>query len=170
MPNSQDVVVIVDNTTSGQSDLATLTAMNDETLNLNVRIFNISDYSWREIPQQLASISSNVPVLLLSAYRDRYQQSISFNDSFREIRNHLTAFFTFGITVWVTGSWGVLISHEEKQAGWLDGISDIDWTFDKPIPVLQQSPNLSLLDFRQLQRFNIPSHLSLKIVLYSTAP
>lgn len=159
-PSASTMTAIVDNTTSGRSDLVSLMRSSAKLKFKQINTIDIGQHSWDEIPAMLTSIDQDQPVLLLSAYVDKNLHSLSFNDSLGLLNRYLQApifhLWEHGLDGGIIG--GSIISHTEqgRQAGLLVRKIISGQTVNS-LPVLQKSPNVLALDHGELIRHKVPN-------------
>jgi diguanylate cyclase (GGDEF)-like protein/PAS domain S-box-containing protein len=157
-PDRPHLHVVVDGTTSGQADLQTLRDIADRAGTAVPETLSVQDLSWAEYQDRLNMLDHDDALLLLSAYRDREGISKSFAESLAFlIANAQVPIFHLwehGLGSGIVG--GILVSHHEqgRQAG-LIARRILSGEDIASIPVLTQSPNIPMFDYRALQRFGI---------------
>ena len=160
LPGVDSVVVIVDGTVSGQGDLATLRAMEPDFPGLRFTELRLNQISFREMAARLSELGDRDSVLLLSAYHDVLQQSISFKESLALIRRSSPApiihLWEHGIGDGVLG--GIVISQREQGRLAAEmALKVLKGTPPADIKVVEgPEANLTLFDHRELERFGIP--------------
>ncbi|PWI33355.1 hypothetical protein DI392_10900 [Vibrio albus] len=161
-PDTQQLYLIADNTPTGQSDLHQAQSFQKTYPDLSFTVIDLSQLRWSQFSDTLRKISPNDSVLLLAAYRDAVNDSLSFEQSLQLIMNWLKApvfhIYEHGMGEGITG--GILVSLEEqgRQAG-IKARKILEGTPVDAVPILTKSPNLPIFDSRQLEKFNIPLSL-----------
>jgi two-component system cell cycle sensor histidine kinase/response regulator CckA len=157
-PNISKIIALVDGTPSGQGDLKTFYGLQPVFKSVVFSEISLARCTFEEFAAQLRKIDENSVVLLLSAYRDKNDQTRDFHQSILLIRSNMSRpvyhLWDHGIGDGLLG--GKIISHYHlaKQAAEL--VADIlDGKDPKDIPVLTESPNQYKFDYNALKRFNI---------------
>ena len=162
-PNLSKLYVIVDATPSGQGDLETFEESIAEFPNIDYEILSLKELTFSEFSGLLDAITRQDAVLLLSAFRDRSDQTLDFDDSLDLIVNHLDAplyhLYYHGMGDGVLG--GKLISHYEQGKTAASLVLDIleDGRPVRSMPVITESPNQYVFDFNVLQQFDVDMSL-----------
>ena len=157
-PKMKRLHVISDGTTSGSSDLISTADLQKDFPNLPFTMLNLGELSWTSLSQRLSRLPKTDAILLLSAYRDTHEESLSFKKSLQLIlaasNGPIFHPFEHGIGDGVFG--GVVISHREQARQAALKIKQIlTGTPVSDIPILSKSPNVSEVDKRQLDHFGI---------------
>ncbi|MDG3088316.1 EAL domain-containing protein [Vibrio hannami] len=154
----RSIYIVSDGTSSGRSDLESTLKLKEQFPGVPFKVINLADISWPDFITAIKGVPKESAIILLSAYRDKYSESYSFESSLEIIVNNSLAPifhpFEHGMGDGVLG--GVVISHREqaKQAAikakqLFSGVKAID------IPILDKSPNVVVADKRVLDRFGI---------------
>jgi len=160
-PRAKRVFALVDATPSGQGDLATFYQYKDTFTPVILSEISLSDLTFDEFATQLRSLGDEDIVLLLSAYRDKNENSLLFQESLQLIKENLSRplyhLWIHGIGDGILG--GEVISHYEQGEAAAEIAREV--LSGKPIvdiTVTNESPNSYIFDYRELQRFglNIP--------------
>lgn len=157
-PEARRVVALVDGTPSGQGDLAAYYHLQPQFPNLKLTELSLADMSFEAFGEALSGLDDSNLVLLLSAYQDRNGTVMTFYDSLDLILAHLNQPlyhpYYHGIGDGVLG--GRVISHYEqgRQAGMMVMRILSGEPADR-IPVLYDSPNPYLVDYKVLERFRL---------------
>jgi PAS domain S-box-containing protein len=160
-PRAKRVFALVDATPSGQGDLATFYQYKDTFTPVILSEISLSDLSFDEFATQLKSLGDEDVVLLLSAYRDKNDNSLLFQESLQLIKENLSRplyhLWIHGIGEGILG--GKVISHYEQGKAAAEMAREV--LSGRPIvdiTVTNESPNSYIYDYRELQRFglNIP--------------
>jgi len=157
-PERVQLNLVVDSTTSGLADLQSVNAIVDLFPEVDFNILSLSDLSWDEFGAGLKKLGEHDQVLLLSAYRDKADTALSFQDSLALIRGNtgvpIYHLWEHGMGEGVLG--GVLVNHREQgyQAG-LMAKRILQGTNISGLPVLARSPNVPTFDYRLISQFQI---------------
>jgi PAS domain S-box-containing protein len=169
-PKAKRVFALVDATPSGQGDLATFYQYKDTFTPVILSEISLSDLSFDEFATQLKSLGDADIVLLLSAYRDKNDKSLLFQESLQLIKKNLSRplyhLWIHGIGDGILG--GKVISHYEQGKAAAEIAQEV--LSGRPvldIIVTNESPNSYVFDYRELQRFglNIPDLLEGSVIL-----
>jgi len=118
---TQNIYVIVDSTTTGQSDLARLKNLISSYPNDNFRIFDASEMTFDQLALKLKGISSSDLLLFLSLYRDKTGDSFLFSESVDFVLENsnvpIIHIYKYGIGEGMLG--GHVVDH--YQQGYLAG-------------------------------------------------
>ncbi len=165
IPNLSTVIAISDGTASGVSDLKSFLSLHKDFSTLKLSYLSLTDLSWDEITKKIQSLNSQTCILLLSAYRDKNNTPMLFTESLDLIITNSSVpvfhLWEHGLNEGIIG--GKLISHFKQ--GMSAGIIAKEVLSGNPIeniPVKTQSPNITILDYKVLNKFgisinNIPS-------------
>ena len=157
-PGINKIVALVDGTPSGQGDLQTYYRIGPKDGPVKLTHLSLENLSFSELTTALRNLDKKSAVLLLSAYHDRDDRTLLFQESLKLIRESLACplyhLWYHGIGDGVLG--GKVICHKAqgKTAARLvlqilDGHPVVD------IPVQETSPNQYVFDYRQLLRYGI---------------
>jgi PAS domain S-box-containing protein len=157
-PGIRSVYAIVDETPSGQGDLATYLSLVSAFPGMRLRVLSLGTMSFSELEERLARLEPDSAVLLLSAYLDSEGTVLDFDTSLSRIRSSLNRplfhLWEHGMGDGVYG--GKLVVHREyarQAAGILKGVLE-NRSGVGDIPVESTSPNIYEFDFNELLRFN----------------
>ncbi len=152
------IIALVDSTPSGQGDLKTFYQTASQFRGLEFSALSLSELSWMEFGKALQNIGEDSAVLLLSAYEDKENIRMEFNESLEIIKRNLSVpiyhLWYHGIGSGLLG--GKVISHYEQgktAAGIVLHILD-----GNPIDqfkVITESPNRYLFDYDQLKKHSL---------------
>jgi ABC-type amino acid transport substrate-binding protein len=154
----QPLIVVTDATPSGQGDLATFREGAEARPTISYRVLSLADLSFDEFEDALRSLPETGSMLLLSAYRDRTGESLSFNESLERIvaaySGPIFHMWRHGIGEGALG--GIVVSHFEqgKRAAEL-AASILKGESPASVRVVRDSPNIPLFDYLMLQRYGI---------------
>ncbi len=157
-PEIYNIVALVDGTPSGQGDLQTYYRIGPKSGPVKLTHLSLDNLSFSEFTATLRNLDEKSAVLLLSAYRDRDDRVLTFQESLKLIRESLDCpvyhLWYHGIGDGVLG--GKVICHKSQgqTAARLvlqifNGHPVVD------IPVQENSPNQYVFDYRQLLRYGI---------------
>ena len=159
---AQRVVALVDSTASGQGDLVSYYELEGEFWPLEFTDLDLTHMSYEEFAYELSNLSDTDIVLHLSAYRDKNDTVMTFNDSLEYILKYLKQPlyhpYYHGVGDGMLG--GRVISHYEqgKQAGKMAN-RVLAGESASSIPVLFDSPNPYLVDHEVLSNFELNESL-----------
>lgn len=161
-PRSKKIIAIVDGTTSGQSDLSTFYQLGKKFKNLSFSHVSLENLSWQEFEEKIEGLDPDSSVLLLSAYRDKNNVCLQFNDSLALIKKRgsfpLYHLWFHGIGEGVLG--GKVISHFKQ--GNTAGKIAVEILNGKPvgdIKVVSKNAGRYVFDHGELGRQKIPMAL-----------
>ncbi|MEZ4591602.1 MAG: ATP-binding protein [Chloroflexota bacterium] len=161
-PTLSRLYVIVDSTPSGQGDLETFYEKIVAFPEIEYEVLSLAELTFAELTARLQTLTGQDAVLLLAAYRDSAGQSLDFADSLALILSNLDAplyhLYYHGMGDGVLG--GKLISHVEqgKTAAGLV-LQILAGTPADQLPVVTDSPNAFIFDYRALHKFGIDRSL-----------
>ncbi|WP_375750175.1 ABC transporter substrate binding protein [Vibrio sp. HN007] len=158
LPSMEALTVVSDGTSSGSSDLATTMGLKKHFPELVFDVVNMAELRWSELSRKLSEIPENNGLLLLSAYRDKDDESLSFESSLEIITRNSTVPifhpFEHGMGDGVLG--GVIISHKEQARQAAIKVKQLfSATKAIDIPILDKSPNIVVVDKRVMDRFGL---------------
>ncbi len=157
-PHSKKLYAISDNTSSGQGDLKKYYQLAADMPEFEFLEILTHKMNFEEYKTQLRRIPEDVPVLLLSAYHDSKQTTITFEETMQLLKENLKAplfhLWEHGMGEGVLG--GKIISHYEQGKTAANMLQKIWQGADlSSLKVVNQSPNVILFDYKQLQRFGL---------------
>ncbi|MEW8506609.1 MAG: ABC transporter substrate binding protein [Candidatus Thiodiazotropha sp.] len=161
-PQRKKAYILVDGTTSGQSDLSTLNGVIARDSDLEFKVLSLMGLTWDEFAISLRRMESDAMIFLVSAYRDSNDKPLTFEQSLQQIRNETQVpifhFWQHGIGMGVLG--GVIIDHYEqgRQAALLAKkiLSGAPVT---SLPVIRKSPNVPTFDHALVSAYGIEPSL-----------
>ncbi|MBM9614811.1 PAS domain S-box protein [Desulfobulbus rhabdoformis] len=172
-PHTTTILALVDNTPSSQGDLATFRQVAKNFPHLDFKALNLGEYTFADYAQELQSIGEATGVLLLSAYADTNGQRMTFSDSLHLILGNLSRplfhLWNHGLGDGILG--GKVISHYEQ--GKTAARMALRILHDIPpasIPVTATSPNISIVDYNVLKKYDISEKLLPKGVRILNSP
>ncbi|MGE0651017.1 MAG: ABC transporter substrate binding protein [Alphaproteobacteria bacterium] len=154
-PKSGRIVAITDNTSIGALGRLRTAPVEKKLRNHRVEMLSLAELSYSEFFRKLAEVPPTVPVMLLSAYRDRNDSTGEFLDVLARIRvTYKGAVFAnqrHGIGHGVLG--GEVVDH------WRQGLTAGQLTARilsgvpvSTLPVVDKSPNTLTIDFNEARR------------------
>ncbi len=162
-PNINKIYSIVDSTPSGQADLSVMNQLLDKFPAIEFEELSLKHMSWAELGDALSSLSADSAVLLLSAYRDKFGFSKSFDDSLQAIMSRCQRpvfhLYEHGLGDGIFG--GKVISHFEQGviAGRI-ALDIINGRAVKDLPVVEGGDaNKFVFDRNMLNRYNVSDYL-----------
>ena len=158
LPRATSVIALVDTTSSGQGDLKKFREVSQHFPELTFSEISLGDYSFIEFAAELQKIDAETAVLLLSAYVDKFGQTLLFQDSLNLILNNLRQplfhLWYHGLGEGILG--GKVISHKEQgRAAAEIVVTILAGDPIEKIRVVEDSPNLNVIDYRVLEDFNL---------------
>ena len=158
-PATKNIVVVVDATTTGQAHRSAVEKIRSRfPASLTFTYLSLADMTLNELAQKLSQLSSDSSVLLLQHFVDKDGTSYTVQES-TPLLTASSAVPVFVVTDIRLGL-GALGGH--VVSGYLHGytaaqmvVRILSGTAIQSIPVLLDSPNQYLFDYRVLQRFNI---------------
>lgn len=157
-PEVSKIIALVDGTPSGQGDLQTYYQIGPTSGSVKITHLSLENLSFSELATELRALDESSAVLLLSAYRDKNDRTLLFEESLELIGEHLTRplyhLWYHGIGDGVLG--GKVICHKAQgQAAAKQVLRILDGRAVADIPVQETSPNQYVFDYRQLLRYGI---------------
>lgn len=159
MPHVENIHLLVDGTTTGRADFEKLSRTIADYPDFNWKKLDLATLAWGELIEDMASIDAhNSVVLLISAYRDKNNVALSFDESVYLITDATTAPivhpYQHGIGQGLLG--GLVVDHRAHAvlAGELAHRYFHRGYFIEEDMVVQP-PTKALFDYAQLKRFGI---------------
>jgi signal transduction histidine kinase len=154
-PNSKRIVTITDNTQIGELGRLRTAQVAKKLRSHRLEMVSLAELSYPEFYRKLAEVPPTVPVMLLSAYRDKNDFTAEFLDVLARIRvAYKGAIFAnqrHGIGHGVLG--GEVVDH------WRQGLTAGQLTARilsgapvSGLPVIDKSPNTLMIDFNEARR------------------
>ncbi len=174
IPDLRNIHIIYDETSSGSADFFAAREYQRQIRSIPLEYISLGNLSFDEFAAELENLQPDQPLILLSAYRDRLDRTLSFNESVKLISSHSNApvfhLWRHGIGKGLLG--GYVVDHrfyaELSARLVLDLIQGADIA---GIPVSEVSRNRPLIDYRVLQKFNLDRRrLPEETVLLNHAP
>jgi signal transduction histidine kinase len=160
--SSQPLVVIIDETPTGQGILAAFKEQVGSEIISRSQILSLGDLTFEELKKSLRSFSKDYSLLLLSSFRDKTGMTISSDETLEMVVSNFSGpvFFLweYGLGQGVIG--GVVISHfQQGKAAALLAASVLKGTPISTLNVVENSPNIPLFDYQVVQQFGVsPDH------------
>ena len=159
LPKTKNVYTIVDSTLSGQGDYKLYKSVRHKFPELTFHDLSLKELSWSQLRTKLENITTGSAILLLSAYRDKYDISMSFAESLSFIlsNSNVPIFHNYehGIGHGILG--GKVISHFDQ--GRIAGGIALDILNGKKvidIPVVEaEKANKYIFDRNILKKYDI---------------
>ena len=160
-PETGSVYCISDSTSSGFADLELYRQTSTQIPNTEFKEINLAQLTFFEYKAKLKSVPIDAPVLLLSAYRDKINNTVDFHNTINILHENLNAplfhLWEHGIGNGVFG--GKIISHFEQGKKAAEVVCNIlSGQSISDIKVVNESPNVFMFDYNQLIRYNVPLH------------
>lgn len=157
-PDTKNITALVDSTPSGQGDLKTFYSIGAELDYIDLSEISLTNLSFDEFAAQLQQVPKTSNIILLSAYRDKYNKSLLFNESLQLISANLPRpiyhLWYHGMGDGVFG--GKLVNHIEQGATAAKmALEVLDGRPVNDIAVRVESPNRYTFDYREMKRFGI---------------
>ncbi|GBC61970.1 hypothetical protein DENIS_2933 [Desulfonema ishimotonii] len=155
-PETSGIIAVVDETPSGQGDLRTFYTTGRHFPGLRFSELSLTELSFPALADRLRALRPDTAVLLLSAYRDRDGTSLSFDESLKRIVSDCPVpvyhLWEHGMGQGVAG--GKIISqYEQGRTAATLALEILRGRNIAEIPVIVQSPNRYMFDYRMLRRF-----------------
>lgn len=157
-PNLQTVYALVDGTNSGQGDLITFYDTAASFPQLTFDELSLTDLTFAELGTRLSQLPPDSSVLLLSAYHDRANTTLDFDDSLDIILSNTAVpvyhLWYHGLGDGLVG--GRLISHKTQAQTAAHMALDILTNPGAPLPpVMADSPNVYVVDYSVAQQWRL---------------
>lgn len=157
-PEAQEIVVVNDKTTTGEANqeiLEQLIPVYEDRIDFTV----YRDFEIDGLLEDLAAVSDNTLIFLISLARDSAGQSFTYEESSELVSGTVDvpvyAVWDNYLGYGVVG--GMLTSgFAQGEAAALKALRILEGEPVADIPVLKESPNRYMFDHRQLRHFNIP--------------
>ena len=173
IPDLTNIIAISDGTPSGTADLKSFLSIRKQFSHLNLSYFSLTELSWEELASKIKNLNSQSCIILLSAYRDKFNKSKFFPQSLDLIISNSPVpvfhLWEHGLGDGIIG--GQVISHfqQGKQAGImakkiLSGINISN------LKVETKSPNISVLDYNVLKKFELSDDKLPANIMYINKP
>ncbi len=161
-PESTRIVALVDNTPSGQGDLKLFYQVAKKFQSYTFSDISLSEMSWSEYFNSLKTLGDDSSVLLLSAYQDKTNITLLFNDSLYRIKEKLSIplfhLWYHGLGDGILG--GKIISHyEQGKVAATIVLRILKGDPVQEIKVINKSPNQYIFDYNELKKYNVSNTL-----------
>ncbi len=157
-PQASNIVALVDGTSSGQGDLDLFYQLANEFPSHRFSDISLAAMTWMEFLDDLSILGDESAVLLLSAFRDKNNETLLFDESLNRIKGKLSIpifhLWYHGIGDGVLG--GKIISHyEQSKAAAKIVLEILKGAPVDQIRVVNESPNRYVFDYNQLKKNNL---------------
>jgi two-component system cell cycle sensor histidine kinase/response regulator CckA len=160
-PNTRRIVVITDSTRTGRAIHATAQNIFKK-YEGRLKFSYLYDYTMEELQQEVAKLSKETLVFLFVFNRDRSGKNFTHENSLQLIKNHcnvpIYSFWNFYLDHGIVGGMITNGQSQGKVAAAL-AIRILEGEIVYEIPVITESPNEFMFDYKQLQRFSISRDL-----------
>ena len=156
-PQTEEIVIINDKTTTGLVyDSLLQEVLSDYFDQVYFKFFNNPDAA--ELPQQLASLSENSLIFLILLNKDKQDRFFTFEQSIELIRQNSTVpiyglwdfYMDYGL---LGGKLANAYAQGENAANL--GRQVLEGTPVSELPVISESPNNYIFDYREMERFDL---------------
>lgn len=158
-PETKKVIAIVDGTPSGQGDLTKFHQIAEHVDTVELSEISLTRLTWQELAKTLQNVSSDSALLLLSAYKDKNNVTMEFQDSLNFIKDHRAGsiyhLWYHGIGSGVVGG-KVISQYEQGNVAAKVVLNVLNGAAVEQITVTEDSPNRYVFDFHLLQKYQIP--------------
>lgn len=157
-PQNQAIYVIHDNSVTGNAEIQEFKSILSNYPRTKFKYISLKSYTFSQFFALLPHISSNDPVLLLDAFSDKNNKTISFKEAFHEIHSRLKAplFYTlsFGIGKGAIGG-NVYSFYKNAQMAANIAVRILNGENIRNIEIKQTIPSNYIFDYNELSKFNI---------------
>ncbi|MBS7528600.1 EAL domain-containing protein [Fusibacter paucivorans] len=159
MPEATDLYAIVDDTLSGQGDLAVYNSLSSLFPSLTFHTIDLRQMTFEMLSNRLEVLKPTDIVILLSAYDDSSGKTISFDDIMEIMNAHAAVpifhLYEHGVGDGLIG--GCIISHmaQGEAAGVIANDLLTKELTPADIPVLMESPNTYMLDYEIVKNHDL---------------
>ncbi|MFT5540424.1 MAG: ABC-type uncharacterized transport system substrate-binding protein, partial [Alphaproteobacteria bacterium] len=172
-PDSGRIVIITDDTAPGKAARSAVIQQSMKLPKHQLQLLSLADRDYEEVFNHLALLPDDLPLLLLSAYRDKNGTASEFSDVLARIK------LVFKGPIFVTQTHdlhhgvlgGVVVNHQHqgKAAGVLAGqiLSGIKPT---TLPVIDKSPNPLIIYFTEAKRLKLDPNAFSEDVTFINRP
>ncbi|MCP4118091.1 MAG: PAS domain S-box protein [Desulfobacteraceae bacterium] len=161
-PKASQIVALVDGTPSGQGDLRAFYRLKNQFPKHRFSDISLTGLTWQEFSNSIGRLGEESAVLLLSAYKDKNNQILSFDESLKRIITSLSVplfhLWYHGLGDGVLG--GKVISHHEQAKAAAEIALEI--LRGRPvheIKVTRESPNRYVFDYNQLKAYHLSASM-----------
>jgi PAS domain S-box-containing protein len=162
LPVTKKIVALVDATPSSQGDLKTFKQVAQNVPGLAFSELSLANYSFADFARELRKIDNDTAVLLLSAYVDKEENRLLFQQSLElilhNLRQPLFHLWYHGLGQGVLG--GKVISHEQQGKTAADiAIRILAGDPVAQMKVIDESPNRNIVDYQVVQKFALENNI-----------
>ena len=161
-PSTPYIHVISDSTTTGLKDLENLLKVSSLLHSSSFKIHSQSNYTFDEFKDVLRSIPSNQPIIFLSGFLDKNGNTCSFVHAMNIIRSNVKApvfhLWTHGVGMGLIGG-KVVSQYVQAVDASKMAIRILRGESISNIPIIEDSPNIYMFDYKQLKHFGIDTSL-----------
>ncbi len=174
-PNTKEIIAISDNTTTSKIDLENFLNFQKKYPNITLSYIDLSYYTYEEFYEEINKITmdDNKSLLLISALRDKENNSLSFTESLKNIYQYsnipIFHLWKHGIGMGILGGKVVSQNKQAELAAQLT-IKIFNGTPISTIAIIENSPNQYIFDYNQLERFNISKNQLPKDSIFINQP
>ena len=158
-PKVKEIIAVADGSPPGQADLKKFLSNQDIFPNVKFSNLSLEDLTWEEIPEKLANHSGiESALMILSVRSDSKGEVKPFEEGVAYLaKNPLPSYhlWTHGIGLGTVGG-RVIYQYDQGRTAASMAIRILRGTPVHTIPVLTESPNRHILDYRAMERFSIP--------------
>lgn len=157
-PDATKVVALADSTTTGQADLQNFYTKESSFPNHTFTHIDLSQQTLDAYLEEVANISNDSVVLLLSALRGQEDVTYNFDDSLELIMTHINQplyhLYEHGIGDGLLG--GRVVSHfiQGEKAAEI-ALSVLAGNDIADIPLIEESPNVYMIDYNVLVTYDL---------------
>lgn len=152
-PSKNRILTIIDDTNTTKGILNSFTPKILEKLIL----LNISNFSFNEVKEKLETIPSGVPLLFISAFKDKNSKILEFNSSVNFIKKYTSSpiyhFYEHGIGNGLIGGKVIMFIDQGRKAAFL--VKDIISGKNIENINLQKTENKYLFDYKEITKYNL---------------
>lgn len=157
-PASKSFHILIDRTRTGRINSAAARREATRFPNVAFRYVDLGALSYDQAFEQLRTLPQGEPLLILSAYRDKNGQALSFPEMLHFVqtvyRGAIFALQEHGIGYGVLG--GRVVSHfEQGRVAAMLASRVLRGDDVASVPVVSESPNVFLFDYPQLRRLGL---------------
>lgn len=157
-PESGRIFVITDGTKLGNSARKEIIGNAASLPNHQLELFSLAERSYEELYAHLAALPEDIPLFLLSAYRDKDSTASEFSDVLARIKltykGPIFVTQTHGIHHGVLGGEVIDHNYQGQAAGVLAG-QILSGTQPSTLPVIDKSPNPLTIDYSEAKRLKL---------------
>jgi PAS domain S-box-containing protein len=157
-PSTKNIVVVIDATTTGKAHRSAVEKISPDFPDITFTYLSLADMTLEELEQKLSQLSSDSIVLLLQHFVDKNGSTYSVQESTPLLTqsSSVPVFVLADIRVGLGALGGHVVSgYHHGYAAAQMVVQILRGTDVRTIPVLLDSPNQYMFDYRVMQRFNI---------------